>query len=98
MIAERSRNYELVIIITPESSDDQVDVTVDKVKSFIVDNGGEIAEQDNWGLRQMAYPIRHFQEGNYVRTTFSMDSSHLQELNMTLNASEEIIRHLVMRS
>jgi small subunit ribosomal protein S6 len=86
------------MIITPESSDNEVDVTVDKVKSFIVENGGEVAEPENWGLRQMAYPIKHFHEGNYVRATFTMDSSHLQQLNMTLNASEEIIRHLVMKS
>ena len=86
------------MIITPESGDNEVAGTVEKVKSFIADNGGEIAEQENWGLRQMAYPINHFQEGNYVRTTFSLDSSHLQELNRTLNASEDIIRHLVIRS
>jgi small subunit ribosomal protein S6 len=54
-------------------------------------------EQDNWGLRQLAYPIRKFQEGTYMLTKFELDTQSVKELDRSLNASGDILRYLLMK-
>ena len=91
------RDYELVVIISPEVTDEEVPVTLDKMNQFITDRGGSITEVNQWGRRKLAYPIGNFMEGNYVLTQFKMEPKQTAELEASLRLTEEILRHLLVR-
>ena len=92
------RDYELVLIISPEIPEEDVPSTVDKVSQFITGRGGEIAGVNRWGRRKLAYPIRRHLEGNYVVTQFRLDPGQVADLEASLGLAEEVIRHLVVRT
>ena len=91
------RDYELVFIISPEVSEERTDAIIDDVSQFITARGGAISEVERWGKRKLAYPIRHFTEGNYVLARFKMKSVLGKEFEANLRISEEILRHLLVR-
>ncbi len=91
------RDYELVVIISPEVTDEEFPVTLDKMNQFITDRGGSITEVNQWGRRKLAYPIGNFMEGNYVLTQFKMEPKQTAELEASLRLTEEILRHLLVR-
>ena len=90
------RDYELVVIISPEV-DEAVDSVIDNVSRFITENGGIVANIDRWGKRRLAYPIKHFMEGNYVLTRFKLGPKLSRELEASLQISEEVLRHLLIK-
>ena len=91
------RDYELVVIISPEVAEEEIPATLEKINQFIVERGGSIAEVNQWGRRKLAYPIKHFMEGNYILTQFKMEPRLTAELEASLGISEEILRHLLVR-
>jgi small subunit ribosomal protein S6 len=97
LVAQLTRDYELLMIISPEANEEEVTAAVERVTSFITDRGGSIIDQSNWGLRRLAYPIQNFHEGNYVLTRFSADTSDIIGLDNSLKASEDILRHLTTK-
>ncbi len=97
MVSQRSRDYELVMILSPEANEDELAATVEKVSSFITERGGTAEEPDKWGLRRFAYPIQEFMEGNYVLTRFSLEASNVNELDRNLRASDDVLRYLVTK-
>ena len=86
------------MVLNPQATDDEAEAIMKRVTSFITEHGGEVTEQENWGLRRLAYPIQQFQEGNYVLNRFTSDPQSVLELNRTLNASEDVLRHLVTKT
>ena len=97
MAVERMREYEMVMILSPEATQDELSATVERVDGLIEDGGGAVADHETWGLKRLAYEIDDFNEGNYVLTRFSLDASGVSELNRALTASEDIVRFLVTR-
>lgn len=91
------RDYELVVIISPEVAEEDIPATLDKISRFIVERGGSITEVSQWGRRKLAYPIKDFMEGNYVLTHFKMDPGLTADLEASLRISEEVLRHLLVR-
>ncbi len=94
---KRLRDYELVLIISPEVGEEKFDAIIDNVSQSITGKGGTISDVERWGKRRLAYPIRHFMEGNYVLTRFKLKPALSQELEANLQISEEILRHLLIR-
>ena len=91
------RDYELVLIISPEVGEEKFDAIIDNVSQFVTGKGGTISNVDRWGKRKLAYPIRHFMEGSYVLTQFKLKPALGQELEANLQISEEVLRHLLIR-
>ena len=91
------RDYELVVIISPEVAEEEITATLDKISRFIVERGGSITEVSQWGRRKLAYPIKDFMEGNYVLTHFKMAPGLTADLEASLRISEEVLRHLLVR-
>lgn len=91
------RDYELVVIINPEVMDEAVDSVMGRISQFITENGGSVSTIERWGKRKLAYPIKHFMEGNYVLTRFKMKPKSSKELEASLQISEEVFRHLLTR-
>jgi small subunit ribosomal protein S6 len=95
--SEPLREYEMVMIISPDVPEEEVPGTIEKVGEFITSRGGEVAEVDRWGRRKLAYPIMRFTEGTYVLTQFKLDPTQVGELEASMELTEEVIRHLVVR-
>ena len=91
------REYELVLIISPEAEGENLDATINNVSQFITRKGGIISDTKHWGKRRLAYPIKHFEEGSYVLTQFKLKPSLSKELEANLQISEEVLRHLIVK-
>jgi small subunit ribosomal protein S6 len=94
---EDLRDYELVIIISPQLSEDSYEAAIDKINRFITGKGGNIVDTQRWGKRKLAYMIKHFNEGNYVLLKFKMKPAFSRELEANLRISEDVIRHLLVK-
>ena len=90
------RDYELVLIISPEVAEEKFDATIDGVSQFVTDKGGTISNVERWGKKRLAYPIEHFMEGSYVLTRFRLKPELSKELEANLQISEEVLRHLLV--
>jgi len=91
------RDYELVVVISPEATEEQAAATLDTVSQFVTGHEGTIADVQHWGKRRLAYPIKHFTEGNYVLIKFSLQPELGRELEASLMITEEVLRHLLVR-
>ncbi len=96
-VGEGLRDYELIVIISPEVADEEIPATLEKINRFIVERGGSITEASQWGRRKLAYPIKNFTEGNYALTHFKMEPRLTADLEANLGISEEVLRHLLVR-
>lgn len=97
MIAERIREYEVVMILSPEATEEEITSTIERVDGLITASGGTSDEHHNWGLKRLAFPLQKFREGNYILVKFTLDSSAITEMTRALKASEDIIRFLITR-
>ena len=94
-----SRTYELVFIVEPRQSDDEVQAITEKYKQMIVDSGATIQYVDPWGKRKLAYPIQNFTEGKYVVVYVSADGRvPWPDIERLMMQDEKILRHLVVRT
>ena len=84
-----------MVVFTPEATEDEAAAAVERVTGFISDRGGSVTAREDWGVRRLAYPIKKFQEGNYVLLRFGMEAKDAKELDSTLQAAQDVLRHLV---
>ncbi len=89
------RDYELVMIISPEAAD--AEAAVHRFQELIMERGGQVQQVDRWGRRKLAYPIRRQLEGDYVVAQFRLEPSHVREVEDSLRLSEDVLRHLVVK-
>ena len=94
---KRLRDYELVVIFSPEVVEEKFDTTIDSVSQFITERGGTISDVERLGKKRLAYPIEHFMEGSYVLTRFNLKPALSKELEANLQISEEVLRHLLVK-
>ena len=88
------KQYETVFIATPVLSDVQMKEAVAKYTGFIKENGGEIVYEEDWGLRQLAYPIQKKTTGFYYLIEFKADTQLIELLETQYRRDEKIIRFL----
>jgi small subunit ribosomal protein S6 len=91
------QDYELMAIFTPVLSDDDYKSAQKKLADFVTDNGGQIVNQDAWGLRSLAYPINKKTTGLYYVLEYKAPLDFNAKLEIQMNRSEQIIRHMVTR-
>ena len=92
-----TRTYELVYVVSPETSDEQVTALHDQVQSIVGRYNGTIEKTENWGRRKLAYEIGHHKEGTYVLEVILGTGELMKELDRRLKVLDEVIRHLVVR-
>ncbi|MES1964952.1 30S ribosomal protein S6 [Psychrobacter sp. AH5] len=90
------RHYEVVLIVHPDQSD-QVVGMVERYIKLVQDNGGVIHRLEDWGRRQLAYPINKIHKAHYVLFNIETDGETLEELEELFRYNDAIIRSLVMR-
>ncbi len=90
-------DYELVVIISPEVVDEAVESVIGRISQFITESTGSVSTIERWGKKRLAYPIKRFTEGNYVLAQFKLKPKLSKELEASLQISEEVLRHLLIR-
>jgi len=90
--------YELVYILQPKLDDDGIQAVMDRINEVITNGGGEISATERWGMRKLAYPIKRHFEGYYILQRLTMPPAVTQPLERSIRLSEDIIRHLLVRT
>ncbi|HKJ43827.1 MAG TPA: 30S ribosomal protein S6 [Sunxiuqinia sp.] len=89
--------YETVFIATPVLSDTQIKEAVTKFRGIITENGGEIVNEEDWGLRKLAYPIQKKSTGFYHLLEFKAEPEFIATLETQYRRDERIIRFLTFK-
>ena len=92
-----NRKYELVYVVSPEASDEQVGDLHTQVDAIVKRMGGQIEKTDNWGRRKLAYEIGRHKEGTYVLEVINGGGDLMKEIDRRLKVIDLVIRHLVVR-
>jgi len=90
-------NYETVFILTPVLSDAQMKEAVEKFKSVLTDEGAEIVNEENWGLRKLAYAIQKKSTGFYTLLEFKAEPAVVAKLETQFRRDEKVLRFLTFR-
>ena len=90
------RDYELVIIVTPEIDEAATAEVVDKVKSWITEAGGSIESFEEWGRKKLAYLIRNIKEGQYFLFNLKLEPTAVVTLERNFRLQESILRFLII--
>ncbi|MCF0181975.1 MAG: 30S ribosomal protein S6 [Muribaculaceae bacterium] len=91
-------HYETVFILTPVLSDAQMKEAVEKFKTVLTDNGAAIVNEENWGLRKLAYPIEKKTTGFYTLVEFDAEPTIVTKLETAFRRDEKVIRFLTIRN
>ena len=91
------RQYELVYILPPDTTEQQVTELHGQVEAVVSRMHGQIATTENWGRKRLAYEIGHHKEGVYVLEVINGSGELMKELDRRLKVMDMVIRHLVVR-
>ena len=92
-----NRQYELVYILPPDTTEQQVADLQTQVESIVSRMTGQIDKTENWGRRKLAYEIGHHKEGVYVLQVINGSGDLMKELDRRLKVIDLVIRHLIVR-
>ncbi len=87
------RDYESMIIISPDLSPDEIEKENNSILDFIKENGGEIENSEKWGKKTLAYEIKKKKEGYFFLNLFRMDTEKVNKLVSKYRINEKILRH-----
>ncbi|MCH8531851.1 MAG: 30S ribosomal protein S6 [Saccharospirillum sp.] len=91
------RHYEIVLLVHPDQSE-QVPAMIDRYTSVITEKGGKVHRQEDWGRRQLAYPILNAHKAHYVLLNIEADNDIIEDLKSTFRFNDAIIRNMIMRT
>jgi small subunit ribosomal protein S6 len=91
------RNYESLYIIHPEVVADELTAMVEKFQTILTEQGAEIHNLDNWGVRKLAYPIKKVERGCYVQTLFRAEPQVIAEYERRMRLDEKVLRFLTVK-
>ena len=91
------RQYELVYILPPDSTEQQVAEVHDLIAANVTRLNGQIEKTEPWGRRKLAYEIGRHKEGTYVLEVINGDGELMKEIDRRLKVTDLVIRHLVVR-
>jgi small subunit ribosomal protein S6 len=92
-----ARQYELVYIVTPDASDQEVADLHTQIEQIVQRYNGTFDKTENWGRKKLAYEIGHHREGTYVVETITGSGELMKEIDRRLRVIDQVIRHLVVR-
>ena len=90
------RHYEIVFIVHPDQSE-QVPGMVERYRSTVLAKGGKMHRLEDWGRRQMAYPIQKMHKAHYVLMNIECNNETLEELEHAFKFNDAVLRHLTVR-
>ncbi len=91
------RHYEIVFIVHPDQSE-QVPAMIERYKTLVTGRNGVIHRLEDWGRRQMAYPIQKVHKAHYVLMNIECDGESLAELETAFKFNDAVLRHLTIKT
>ncbi len=91
------RNYEIVFLVHPDQSD-QVPGMIDRYKAEIEKDGGKVTRLENWGRRQLAYPIQKLHKAHYVLINCLASDETIRSIENNFRFNDAVIRNLIIRT
>jgi small subunit ribosomal protein S6 len=88
--------YEIAVLYHPDLEID-LEKASSRVEKIFTDNGGKVVNNDNWGKRKLAYPIKKNEHAVYVFYTVELPAENVRKVESTLNITDEVIRFLITR-
>ena len=89
------RHYEMVFIVHPDQSE-QVPAMIERYRTMVTSHKGQIHRLEDWGRRQLAYPIQKVHKAHYVLTNIECDQETLGELEHAFKFNDAVLRHLIV--
>lgn len=89
------RHYEIVFLIHPDQSE-QVPAMIERYEGVIKENGGATHRKEDWGRRQLAYPINDVHKAHYILVNIECNQATLDELKNAFKFNDAIIRHMIV--
>ena len=90
------RHYEIVFIVHPDQSE-QVPGMIERCRSMVLSKGGKVHRLEDWGRRQMAYPIQKLHKAHYVLMDIECNNESLDELEHAFKFNDAVLRHLTVK-
>ncbi|MGB1450003.1 MAG: 30S ribosomal protein S6 [Flavobacteriaceae bacterium] len=90
-------HYETVFILNPVLSEDQIKEAVKKFAAIITDKGGKFVNQEDWGLKKLAYPIQNKKSGFYHLFEYTVDGTAINPLEVEFRRDERVMRYLTVK-
>ena len=91
------RQYELVYILPPETTEQQAGELHEQLAAVVARMNGQFDRTENWGRRKLAYEIGHFKEGVYVLEVINGGGELMKELDRRLKVMDQVLRHMTVR-
>ncbi|GBC76174.1 30S ribosomal protein S6 [bacterium HR07] len=93
----QNRSYELLYIVRPDLPKDALEEAITKFQREVNEGGGQVLKLDEWGLRTLAYEIKHLDKGYYVLMEFQGTPDQVRKLEERLKLDENILRYQIVR-
>ena len=90
------RHYEIVFLVHPDQSD-QVPAMIKKYSGVITEKGGKIHREEDWGRRQLAYPINKIHKAHYILLNIECDLEVIEELSSNFKFNDAVLRNLILQ-
>ncbi|MBT7543487.1 MAG: 30S ribosomal protein S6 [Gammaproteobacteria bacterium] len=90
------RHYEIVFLVHPDQSD-QVPAMIKKYKGIVTDANGKIHREEDWGRRQLAYPINKIHKAHYILLNIECPLKTIEELSSNFKFNDAVIRNLILQ-
>ena len=91
------RHYEIVVMVHPDQSE-QVPAMIERYKAMVESDGGKVHRMEDWGRRQLAYPVAKLHKAHYVLMNVECSDTVLKELESAFRFNDAVIRKLVVRT
>jgi len=91
------RNYEIMLIFDASLEEDVIEKELQKITSIIEKGNGSIIDSQKWGVRKLAYPIKHQENGYYHVINFSSSETVVNEIDRVNKINDKVLRHLIVK-
>ena len=90
-------NYEILFIIKPDLKEEDIKNVTKTITDSVTKNGGTIKKEENWGKKQLVYPVKKAKEGYYYKLDFTAPSSAVEKLEAGYRLNDNILRTMVTK-
>jgi len=92
-----ANNYETLVLLSPELAEDNRKELLDNLTSIVDREGGKMVETDDWGVRQLAYPVQKQTRGYYVRLVYDAPGAVVAELERNIRITDGIFKFMTVK-
>jgi small subunit ribosomal protein S6 len=97
MTTKENRFYEMVLVLRAEIGDEEMPLALEHINQAISERGGVVDNQENWGRRRLAYPIKDQHEGNYIFSRLNLAPEKVVDIDTNLKLQEMVLRHMIIK-